>query len=107
MSLDVYLTDENGVQVFDANITHNLNKMAMEAGIYKYLWRPDENGITHARDLIGPLEYGLQKLIEAPSHYKTFDAANGWGRWEHFVPFVAEYLEACKKHSDALVNVSR
>lgn len=33
----------NGEQwLFDANITHNLNRMAGAAGIYDALWRPDE-----------------------------------------------------------------
>lgn len=31
------------VELFEANITHNLNKMAKEVGIYEYLWRPDED----------------------------------------------------------------
>ena len=33
---------------YSANITHNLGKMAEEAGIYKHLWRPEEIGITKA-----------------------------------------------------------
>ena len=44
MSLDVYLTDAEGREVFSANITHNLGAMAKEAGIYMHLWRPDELG---------------------------------------------------------------
>ena len=35
-------------EVYSANITHNLNTMADEAGIYKHLWRPDEIKITKA-----------------------------------------------------------
>lgn len=51
MSLDVYLhyrlTDDDGndhgeSEVYWANITHNLGKMAREAGIYTALWRPGE-----------------------------------------------------------------
>lgn len=54
MSLDVYLTRkklvsyDNGKSfieetedVYWANITRNLNKMASEAGIYEALWRPE------------------------------------------------------------------
>lgn len=106
MSLDVYLTDETG-EVFEANITHNLVKMAGEAGIYDYLWRPEDRDVAVARQLIAPLSYGLHKLVESPTHYKQFDAANGWGRWEHLVAFVAEYLEACRKYPKAIVHVSR
>jgi len=44
MSLDVYLTDPTATydteSLFSSNITHNLRKMALEAGIYEALWRP-------------------------------------------------------------------
>lgn len=63
MSLDVYLRLDNGNEVYDANITHNLNTMAEEAGIYKHLWRPEELGITKAKDLIEPLAEGLAKMV--------------------------------------------
>ena len=61
MSLDVYLTcpccEET---VYDANITHNLGKIAKEAGIYQALWRPDECGITTADQLVPILGPGLR-----------------------------------------------
>jgi len=107
MSLDVYLTLDNGKEVYDANITHNLNTMAEEAGIYKHLWRPEELGITKAKDLIEPLAEGLSKMVCNKSHYEQFNASNGWGLWEHFVPWIAKYLDACRKYPDANVNVYR
>lgn len=107
MSLDVYLTLDNGDEVFDANITHNLNTMAKEAGIYKHLWRPEELGITKAKDLIEPIAEGLAKMACNKSQYEQFNASNGWGLWEHFVPWIAKYLDACRKYPDANVNVSR
>lgn len=107
MSLDVYLTAVRPTEVYWANITHNLNKMAMEAGIYEALWRPEEIGVTKAVELIEPLTVGLEKLKADPEHYEQFNAPNGWGMYEHFVPFVEKYLEACKENPDADVNVSR
>lgn len=107
MSLDVYLTATRPTEVYWANITHNLNKMAMEAGIYEALWRPEELGIRHAGPLIDLLSEGLEKLKADPEHYKQFDAPNGWGTYEHFVPFVENYLNACRENPDAEVNVSR
>lgn len=106
MSLDVYLTNGED-EVYWANITHNLGRMAREAGIYEALWRPEEIGITKASQLIGPLSEGLLKLVGEPARFEAFNAANGWGKWEHFVPFVAKYLEACKNNPDAAVRVSR
>jgi hypothetical protein len=107
MSLDVYLEDKDGACLYDANITHNLNKMAGEAGIYEPLWRPDEIGVTKASQLIETLRAGLAQLVERPSHFEQFDSPNGWGRYVHFVPFVARYLEACIANPDANVRVSR
>ena len=103
MSLDVYLT-ENDEQVYRANITHNLNRMAEKAGIYMHLWRPSEIGITKARDLVQPVRAGLLRMIEAPTEYEELNAPNGWGKYEHFLPWIAKYLEACIKHPDADVR---
>lgn len=107
MSLDVYLSAVRATEVYSANITHNLNEMAEQAGIYKHLWRPDEIGITTAAQLIEPLRGGLELLRSDPARFEAFNAPNGWGKYEHFVPFVAEYLDACEKNPDATVSVSR
>lgn len=107
MSLDVYLTDADGTEVFSSNITHNLGRMAEEAGIYKCLWRPEEVGITTAAQLIEPLATGLAKLATEKSRFEQFNAPNGWGLWKHFVPFCADYLQACRDNPEALLRVSR
>ena len=121
MSLDVYLRDtkphhcyECGAEtkydeLYSANITHNLCGMAEAAGIYKHLWRPDEvePPITTAGQLIEPLKDGLAKLKANPAEFEKHNAANGWGLYKHFVPFVENYLEACVQHPEALVKVSR
>lgn len=94
-------------ELFSSNITHNLNRMAEAAGIYEALWRPEEIGVAKAHQLIPLLTEGLAKLKADPAHYETFNAANGWGLYVHFVPFVEEYLDACKSYPDADVRVSR
>lgn len=104
----VYTTIEgDAVEVFEANITHNLSHMASEAGIYEHLWRPDELGVKTASVLIEPLREGLWRLKAKPDHFRTFDASNGWGTYEQFVPWVEKYLEACKRNPDAEVRVWR
>ena len=107
MSLDVMLIATRPTEVYWHNITHNLGPMAKEAGIYQHLWRPEELGITTAQELIEPLTEGLAKLKADPKHYSEFNAANGWGLYEHFVPFVEDYLRACKENPDAEIEVSR
>ena len=93
--------------LFDANITHNLNKMAEEAGIYKHLWRPEELGIATAQELIAPLSAGLEDMKNRPEHFKKFDSPNGWGLYIHFVPWIERYLQACIEHPEAIIEVSR
>jgi hypothetical protein len=125
MSLDVYLQGpektctcecsycgnehefQRKPELYSANITHNLGRMADKAGIYGALWRPDEHGFTHAKQLIEPLRDGLKQLEENPTYFKQFDAENGWGRYIHFVPFVRAYLKACEQYPEATVHVSR
>lgn len=107
MSLDFYLKDADGAYLFDANITHNLNKMADEAGIYQVLWRPEEIEVEFAAQVVPILREGLCKLVSDPAYYKQFNAANGWGLYEHFVPFCIKVLEACQANPDAIVEVSR
>src|SRR3990172_3399122 len=104
MSLDVslYIGEQC---VYDANITHNLNEMAAEAGIYQHLWRPEELSITTAKELIDPLEIGLAKMVCNKSHYEQFNASNGWGLWEHFVPWIAAYLQACRDYPEATISI--
>lgn len=124
MSLDVYLSGKESEKectcecgnvhlkkesetLFSANITHNLGQMARAAGIYQHLWRPEELGITKASELIEPLDRGIEKLEADPKHFEQYNASNGWGMYEHFVPFVREYLDACKKFPEAIISVSR
>lgn len=116
MSLDVNLEmkldtgnpkEPHTIELYWANITHNLNRMAKEAGIYDCLWRPEENGFAKAEQLIEPLRKGLQTMKDDPERFKAFDAPNGWGLYEHFVPWIEKYLEACEKHPKANVRVGR
>jgi hypothetical protein len=94
-------------RAFDYNITHNLGKMADEAGVYQHLWCPEEIGITKAAELIEPLEAGLKLLIAEPDRFKALNPSNGWGNYEGLVAFVAAYLKACEDYPYATVNVWR
>ena len=138
MSLDVYLYrikyasydmvnfHEEKEQLYTANITHNLNVMAEQAGIYKALWRPYqlhkdyvhiedynkemlfEDSVTIiASDIIDIIEQGLDLLKNRPDYFSKFNAENGWGKYVNFVPFVEKYLEALKQYPDSLVEVDR
>lgn len=66
MSLDIslYATDKdnNEIEVWQTNITHNLAKMAQASGLYDVMWRPDENGIDTAKYAIPHIAKGLKYL---------------------------------------------
>jgi len=91
-------------EVYSANITHNLGKMAMDACIYEHLWRPN---VLKANELIEPLRQGLHNLKSEPERYKKFNPENGWGSYEVFVEFIEKYLNACYQYPDSEVMVSR
>ena len=99
--------DDADTEVYTANITHNLTKMASEAGIYQHLWRPDEIDVKKAKDLIEPLKDGLALLQSDPERFKVFNPLNGWGYYEGFVRFVGGYLTACYWFPEADVSVWR
>jgi len=140
MSLDIYLIRKRHISyddcktfdidyedLFHSNITHNLNEMADEAGLYETLWRPyrlntnydvsientdseytfESNNQVIASDLITSLENGLAKLKSDSNHFKQFNPSNGWGNYDVLVSFVEKYLFVCKQYPYAIVNVSR
>lgn len=94
-------------EVYWGNITHNLGEMASQAGIYMHLWRPEEIGVTKAVQLIEPLTDGLERLVSCPHRFIAFNPANGWGSYDGFIAFVANYLNACRTYPEADVRVSR
>ena len=96
-----------GEMLHSNNITHNLGEMADEAGIYYACWRPDEIGAVYAKDISPILEKGLELLKSDPERFEKFNSPNGWGLYEHFVPFVEEYLSACQKYPEAKIDVCR
>lgn len=112
---------------YHANITHNLNKMASEAGIYEAIWRPyklhpnytdfgedydaemkfESSVKMKAKDIIPTLEKGLKALKEHSDHFKKFNPENGWGTYEILISFVAKYLKACKNYPEAEIYCCR
>lgn len=119
MSLDIYLIVESddycshcgrGKQeeyVFSGNITHNLGEMALGAGIYKAVWRPEECGPETAGQVAEVLRTGLRKMKDDPEHFREMDSPNGWGTYDYFIPWLERYLEACEEHPTARVVASR
>ena len=118
--------EEKNEELFWANITHNLGKMADKAGIYEACWRPyqlhpdwvepndhekeyefENSHPMLAKDIVSRLEKGYEDMKARPDYFKKFDSANGWGLYIHFLPWVEKYLEACKAYPEAEISVSR
>lgn len=113
-------------ELFWANITHNLGKMADAAGIYEALWRPymlhkdykhfdiydeeyefEQSVTIYAKDIVDIVEKGLKKMKNKPEYYAKFNSPNGWGTYENFVPWVERYLAALKEYPESKVEVDR
>jgi len=120
MSLRVYLYDTETLtcecgkkhqikqdECFSQNITHNLGAMADEGGFYEALWRPEEVGITQAKQLIPILRKAIADMEDNPARFEKHNAPNGWGLYEHFLPWLRKYLEACLQYPEAVISVSR
>lgn len=104
MSLDISLTEIKEIEVYSANITHNLGKMADAAGIYHCLWRPEEINIKTAGELIDPLKEGLKKLEDDPEYYKKFNPPNGWGTYKGFIFWLKKLIIKCENHPNATIK---
>jgi hypothetical protein len=113
MSLDVDLMVVQPVSVYEANITHNLGKMAdavvldNDKTLYQVLWRPDEHGWKFARDISEMLNEGWNILLSDPERFRKFNPENGWGSYDGLVNFVYKYRNACWDNPDAELRISR
>ena len=123
MSLDISLHQQAcyNTEVYTANITHNLGKMAGAVlcfylenddpyekkyiTLYDILW----HGSGQSAKVIAPiLEVGLKELIENEGEY-LFEHApkNGWGSYETLINFTNDLLEACKKYPETTLYCHR
>jgi hypothetical protein len=103
----VVVSPRDARELYRANITSNLAPMADEAGLYKPLWQPAENGISHANQLLEPLRTGLARLETEHGRLQAFNPANGWGDYQLLLRFTRDYLTACERWPDAEVRVWR
>lgn len=113
MSLDIWLytkVDFGGpkgpetITHYDANITHNLGRMWGAAGVYDALY--ESEGKT-AADILPALEVGVDAMLERPDDFRKYDAPNGWGLYEHALPWLQRLVEACRDYPKATIGISR
>jgi hypothetical protein len=108
MSLNFYLQCKCcHTIVFEIELTHNLNKMAMQAGLYAPLWYcNDETDSAHpryqyAQKMIPVLTEGIQNLQRRPEYFRQFNPSNGWGTYDQLLKAALDLLETCRRYPDA------
>ena len=94
-------------EVESMNITHNLGVMARAAGIYDIVWRPEENGIERAGQIVGRLNEAILNMSNNPQKYKEHDEETGWGTYEQFVPWLRKLRDVCEQYPNAKIEASR
>jgi len=113
LSLDVYISAVRTVNVYNGNITHNLNKMAMEVKLsngrtlYEVLWRPEEHNYTKASEIVPLLVEGIMILCSERERFLPFNPPNGYGNYENLVQFTQNYLNACLENPDGEIQACR
>jgi len=107
MSLDLDLYCKHCNQsVKSFNITHNLNKMAMEVGMYEAMWRPEE--LNYNKIIIKEkLKNGIMQLLDNPVKFKKMNPENGWGTYEGLLKVATGYLEALNEHPECEIRADR
>jgi len=101
MSLDISLK-EGEIELHSQNITHNLGRMAEELRIYTILW--GHKPVANASKLIEPLTQAIERMKADPDKYRQFDASNGWGTYDDFLPWLIELRNNCENYPDASVS---
>jgi hypothetical protein len=104
MSLDIWLTDTVETTVVDKNITHNLGRMWVEAGIHDVLYNSE--GKT-AQSVLPILHKGLRLMIAEPERFKKFDPPNGWGTYKHALPWLSDLINEFEEYPNGIIGVSK
>lgn len=110
MGLDIWLkiqVDTGGAEsytceLYSAGITHNVNSMWREAGVYDVLYNGE--GKT-AGEAIEILERGLEDMKSDPAKYKAMNPSNGSGDYDGAVDWLDKFLRACKQHPKSRIKI--
>jgi len=108
MSLDITLIDPTATyrsELHSQNITHNLNKMAMELWLYETLRNPKE--WTQAKDIVNSLIAWIKELKKNPEKYKKYNPENKRWSYEWFIEFLEELVANCEEYPEALIESYR
>ena len=111
MSLDVRLqivVDTGGAEprvaeLFSRNITHNVSRMWVKAGMYAAIY---ENHGKRAGDMLPELEKGVAAMEADRDGYVLLEPINRRGTYEGALAFAIAFRNACREHPKAEVRSS-
>lgn len=72
-----------------------------------HVWRPEENGIETASDLIEPLKRGIAAMKADQERFEALNPPNGWGSYDRFLGWLERLIEECNEHPDAKIRAYR
>lgn len=109
---------EEEVDEWWANITHNMNKMALaipvltdtgkEVTLYDYVWRPEEQEEkVDTTVMYRVLVEGIGYMVTHRKELLKLNPENGWGNYDTFLKWLVNYKEACEGHPGCEVFTSR
>lgn len=126
MGLDIYLVKPDGEEIdTEVQLTHNLRDMAVEADVYKALWRPylltkhpdfkdhieeyqyEEQTVVTALDVLPYLTQGLLTLLSDAERFRKLNPPNGWGSYENLVNELCKYIAICNQYPNFRVRPCR
>lgn len=107
MSLDFTITENNedGVELWWRNITHNVNKMADKCGLYKPLWCANE--YESNKDIVEGISSGIKKAIEMRWELEAMNPENGWGSHKDLLLFAYAVRDALIEFPHGIVHISK
>jgi hypothetical protein len=111
LSLDIYLMAEvdaggaepHQVELYWANITHNVASMWQRAGCFEALYKSEGKA---AADILPALERAEGEMRREPGAYRALDPSNGWGSYDSALEWLGKLIAACRRHPKAVVRVS-
>jgi len=90
-------------EVVSENITHNVNKMWMKAGIYDDLYG---SGGKKVSDVLFKLERGLVYMIDNPEIFIPLNPENGWGSYDGTVSWLRNLISELKQYPNGTIEIS-
>lgn len=113
---DVDKANYNDEDHWSANITHNLNQMAMHVPImfkgrpttlYYICWRPEEINASTTDEILPALIDGICYMVHHRFKLMEFNPENGWGTYEGLMKFLLNYKQACEDNPGCTISAYR